>query len=650
LAPYAEDHWKVNKKLVVDLGLRWDYIPPVHEKAIPLAGGNFTFSYLNPNIANPATGFPGALEFAGNYGGATGTISCGCTTPIQTYWKNWGPRVGVVYSIDDKTVFRTSFGLTYDQGGGTGGGQLSGGVGGANSSGQILGSSVSVSSPSAVTSGPAAGPSFWLGNQSYLGSNANTSLFGSGFTYPGPPTPGAATQNLNAGNYLLNGAVVAPQPMGYDDLYQSGRAPEYTFYNVGFERTITRDMTLTVAYVGSEAHHAYIKGGASPRGYYSNQLDPKYLLAFGPLAGTNSAGKANAIPLLLAPATSGNVAIANGAMAGAINTSAAGNFIAAANAFPNTSTLTIGQLLVAFPQYSTVQDSWGGPNTENYSYNAFQLILSQRLAHGLTFNINWTYMKDIGDDGGFRSGFPIPPGAVDGSNQSYKADRIDRALTQLDIPENLTAYGVYQLPIGTAGHWGGNSLLTREVVGGWQLTGVYTYSAGTPVNVTWSTGVNGCPNSPVSTTTSGSQANLCLPSYNPAFTGSARQGGSYGTGPNGVIVSNKTLQYLNPAAFQAPTDISTVPGFHQYLIGNVSRAAPYGLRNPGSQNLNAGVRRTFPIAEGVAFSFQADCFNVWNKQTWGGPNGGWSPGSVTFGESGTPGAIRAFEFTGRVTF
>jgi hypothetical protein len=52
----------------------------------------------------------------------------------------------------------------------------------------------------------------------------------------------------------------------------------------------------------------------------------------------------------------------------------------------------------------------------------------------------------------------------------------------------------------------------------------------------------------------------------------------------------------------------------------------------------------------VAFSFQADCFNVWNKQTWGGPNGGWSVGSTTFGESGTPGAIRAFEFTGRVTF
>ena len=64
------------------------------------------------------------------------------------------------------------------------------------------------------------------------------------------------------------------------------------------------------------------------------------------------------------------------------------------------------------------------------------------------------------------------------------------------------------------------------------------------------------------------------------------------------------------------------------------------------------MRRTFPIAEGVAFSFQADCFNVWNKQTWGGPSGSWSPGSTTFGLASPPGSsdLRAFEFTGRVTF
>jgi hypothetical protein len=184
----------------------------------------------------------------------------------------------------------------------------------------------------------------------------------------------------------------------------------------------------------------------------------------------------------------------------------------------------------------------------------------------------------------------------------------------------------------------------REVIGGWQVSGVYTYGSGGPISVTWS---GGCANQAVPNGVS------CLPSVNPAFTGSARQNGSYGSGPNGFILANATtakIQYLNPNAFQAPKDISTVAGFHQYLIGNAPRTAPFGLRNPGNQNLNANIRRTFPITERVAFAFQADCFNVWNKQTWGGPNGGWGVGSTTYGTSGAPSAIRAFQFTGRLSF
>ena len=571
-APYAEDHWKVSRKLTIDMGLRWDYLPPMHEKSTPLSGGNFTFSYLNPSILNPAAGFPGALEFAGNYGGGTGTISCGCVTPVQTYWKNYGPRLGLIYSVDDKTVFRAGAGLTYSQGGGTGGGQLSGGPApAANSSGQVLGAGTSVSSAGDVTSGSTAGPSFWLSNNAaYLGANANTALFGAGFTYPSAPTPGTATQSLVAGNYLQNGAVVTPGQMGYDDFYQSGRAPEYTFYNFGIERSITKDMTLSVTYVGSESHHTFIKGAQSPRGYWNNQLDPRYLLALGPVAGVSSSG--SAIPLLLAPATSGNVSIMN-----ANNVATPANstlFLQAAQAVPATSSLTIGQLLTAFPQYSSIADSWGGPNTENYNYNSFQLVLSQRMSHGVSFNVNYTFSKNVGDDGAFRSGFAIPAGAVDGSNAAWKQDRIDRARTQLDIPEIVNAYGTYILPFGTPGHLGGKSLLMREVIGGWQVSGIWTYSAGTPVSVTWS---GGCANAPVSSTTSGSIGNNCLPSYNPAFAGNnARMNGPYGSGPLGYVYCNTTgaapcgtkIQYLNPAAFVAPKDISTVPGFHQYLIGN----------------------------------------------------------------------------------
>jgi len=58
-APYVEDTWKVNSKLTIDMGLRWDYLQPYHELK-----NHFTF--MNPALTNPSTGTPSALQFAGN--------------------------------------------------------------------------------------------------------------------------------------------------------------------------------------------------------------------------------------------------------------------------------------------------------------------------------------------------------------------------------------------------------------------------------------------------------------------------------------------------------------------------------------------------------------------------------------------------------
>ena len=87
----------------------------------------------------------------------------------------------------------------------------------------------------------------------------------------------------------------------------------------------------------------------------------------------------------------------------------------AANANPNSSSLTIAQGLTAFPQYSGVTDLWGA-NSANLSYSSLQIMLLQRTTHGLSFNVNYTYSKNIGDDGTFRSGFDIPSAAISGGN------------------------------------------------------------------------------------------------------------------------------------------------------------------------------------------------------------------------------------------
>jgi hypothetical protein len=300
---------------------------------------------------------------------------------------------------------------------------------------------------------------------------------------------------------------------------------------------------------------------------------------------------------------------------------------------------------------------------QNFAYNSFQITLSQRESHGLSFNINYTYSKNIGDDSTFRNGFDIPAGASSNgasgaSTQAWKQDRIDRALTTTSQPQVVNAYGVYKLPFG-AGHLGGNSFWMRSLTSGWLLSGTYQYFSGLPVVVTWSGGcANAAPNS-----------GTCMPDVNtasPDFTSkNARLNGSYGTGPKGTIAGNlglaggTAIKYIDYNAFAIPADVSAVTNktTHQYLIGNAPRTASLGLRAPGSQIVNASVRRSFAIREGMSIVFEADCLNVWNKVVFSAPGGGWSATasqtSSTFGEvtgiAGNPGP-RDWQFAGHFNF
>jgi Carboxypeptidase regulatory-like domain len=625
IAPYVEDSFKVSQKLTLDLGLRWDYLPPYHEV-------NNHWTFLNPNLTNGATGTPGELQFAGNYGGPG--VSCGCRTPVHTYWGNWGPRVGAAFSPDDKTVLRAGVGVVFSAAGGVGGrGGAFGGTG-------QTGFNPTATGPAEVTSGAASGPSFYLNNSSGFTAAglANTSLFGPGYQYPANPTPNAAAQTQNTGFYL-NGAgkFVTASGVSYADPRISGRAPEFIFFNAGIERAVTKDMTIAVNYVGNESHFLInsTSSGANARGYWSNQLNPTYLAALGGVL--DSTGKT---PILIAPATPANVAIVQSKVPG---TSIPTFFQSAAG---GSTTATIAQGLTAFPQYSGVTDTWGS-NVGNFSYNSLQITLLQRMSNGLTFNINYTYSKNIGDDGTFRSGFDIPSAAISGGGQNWKQDRIERSWTTVSAPQSLHAYGVYQLPFGK-GHMGGNSMVVRALASGWQLSGIYTYGSGTPMAVISS----GC--SPTSYPGQGA----CMPDINTAFIGKdARINGSYGTGPNGTVASNLgTIKYVDSTAFKSATDVSTAPftgttHLQQFLLGNAPRTRPFNLNNPGTQNLDASVRRSFNLPREMALIFEVDCLNTWNKVTFSNPSASWASGSTTFGTiTGIANSPRDFQFAGHFNF
>lgn len=639
-SPYAMDTWKVSNKLTVDAGIRWDYFPPFHEV-------KDRWTFLNPNLINTATGTPGMMQFAGNYGGSG--VSCGCRTPVQGYFANFGPRIGLAYSVDDKTVFRAGIARVFSQAGGVGGrGGNAGGTG-------QLGFNITATASPEATKGSGAGPSYYLNNGSVFTSKGldNTDFLGKGFQYPANPVPNAAAQLLNTGNYLTgvtSTSVATASGVSFADFYLSGRAPEFTFWNVGLERSISRDMTIAVNYVGDQSH--FLNTGSNVRGYWANQLNPIYLAALGPATDTTGT-----TPLLLATATSANVAKAQSVMAGIKIPTFYQN---AANANPSSSTLTIAQGLVAFPQYSGVSDTWGA-NSANLTYHSLQIVLQQRMAHGFSFNANYTYSKNIGDEGTFRSGFDIPAGAVSGSSQAYHQDRIDRSWTTNSVPQNFHAFGVWQLPFGK-GHIGSDSMLVRTLAGGWQFSGIYTYSSGSPMAVT-----NGVCSTGGATATYPLQGQ-CMTDTVPLVT-DARIGGSYGSGPDGFntcnigLVSGCTpVKYVDQTKFRMPTNVSTVAGKPIYLIGNTARTAALGLRNPGNQNFDASIRRSFVLPhEFGSLVFQVDCINVWNKVKFGNPNVAWnatldSSNNVTkytgtFGQiNSASGNARDFQFAAHYNF
>jgi hypothetical protein len=622
-APYVQDDWKVTPKLTLNIGLRWDYLPTYTEVLD-------RWSFLNPNIANPVTGNNGALQFAGTHGGAG--VSCNCRTPVNNYLKNFGPRIGLAYSLNDKTVIRGGYALLYSHGGGTGG---AGGA--ATGTGQDgFTSKVNFTEGAA---GPQAGPTFYLNNNPAF-SAPNAQFGGPGFSLAPPAAISAITQTFDTGFYVCagqlnpacNGAVGTSAGNGsaiaYADPYLGGRAPELSFYNFGFQRELIKDYTITINYVGSQTH--FLVGPGNLRGLQSGQLDPKYLVL-----GAN----------LAKPATAANIAAAQNASGLTLPVPYPGYTAAAAL----NSSATIAHMLTWMPQFSGTTDTW--PAAANANYNALQLSLAKAFTQGLTFNVNYTYSKNIDDAGTARSGWAIP-GSATSNGTSWAADRIDRSLSINDLPELLTIFGVYQLPFGK-GHIGTDHFAVRAIAGGWQFSEIFQYASGLPLALT----------ATCSSTQNVGQG-TCMPDFNPNFAGSPRTTDKWGAGATAANLGQKSYLngYINSAAGGAgvggaacAASFGPFCNSNNYSIGNLTRIAPYGLRGPDTYRLSASLNRTFDLSDRFKLVFRVDCQNVTNHTTFGNnaQNNqiGLNVNASTFGTLNFASAdSRAFQFSGRISF
>ncbi len=99
---FVQDDWRVNKKLVLNIGLRW-------ETNLPPTGLDDRWSDFSPTTPNPgAGGIPGAVIFAGSGPGRQGSRSL-----ADSYYRAFGPRFGFAYSATEKTVIRGGYARSY---------------------------------------------------------------------------------------------------------------------------------------------------------------------------------------------------------------------------------------------------------------------------------------------------------------------------------------------------------------------------------------------------------------------------------------------------------------------------------------------------------------------------------------------------------
>src|SRR3984957_8906610 len=98
---FAQDSWKINPKLTIIYGARYEIFTPFTEAHNRISNYDFLEA-----VANPAAATSTALKIAGANG-------VSATAGIPTQYNNIAPRVGFAFSARPSTVIRGGYGLSY---------------------------------------------------------------------------------------------------------------------------------------------------------------------------------------------------------------------------------------------------------------------------------------------------------------------------------------------------------------------------------------------------------------------------------------------------------------------------------------------------------------------------------------------------------
>jgi hypothetical protein len=423
---FAQDNWKVNAKLTLNLGLRYDVTLPRKDRYNRQ-------NWFDTNVMNPLNG--GSITYTDQITGQPVTValkggevfaSSKQRTNYVTDWHDIQPRFGFAYQFAPKMVVRGGYGIYYGQ-------SRSGVTGVAPYGSQGFNQFTNV-----VTTyhNDHATPYLHLSNP-----------FPNGLIQPAGNTLGL----MNDVGFGANGPLRIPS---------ANQTPYEQSWSFGIERELPSSIVINAEYIGKKGTHLPFSGSAQ-RDYLGSWVES--LPTQVPDPNNPDPCQSFSVPCL-------NKLVDN-PFASVITdpNSTLGS---------NSPQISYYQLLLPYPQFT-------GVSTEplliaNSTYHALQLLAEKRYSNGLQFLATFTWSKSI-DDSSQADDNVTWLGSFS-SLQDPNKPWLERSLSTFDIPYVIQFSYSYDLPIGRGRALLGNMPRWAEaIVGGWKTNGIWRISDGRPL-------------------------------------------------------------------------------------------------------------------------------------------------------------------------
>lgn len=629
LSGYIADDWKVNRKLTLNLGLRWEWFGWPEEKDGRI--GNFDPALVtNPN--NPLSGFIvpsnvgttgfGAIDTAV---GATARANTKHTLNGQDL-NNFAPRFGFAFSPleSNRLVIRGGYGIFFDR-------PSAAFINTIFSNYPFL-REVEVTFPGSAVPLTSAfsrqDPNFpfnqYLPNRIFRTAGAN----GTYQLRDGTNVTSGADGTLNpidpATGLPIRGNIA--ETFEFRAIDRNLRTPYVQQWNIGTQYEVSKNLLIEVRYVGTKgtkllqavsfAQGFDLNDSRTPD-YIFERFNQAYVAAGSPNGALNAGATARA------RGVGRSFGFANPTLGGLVDYNLG----------------TPGGAVISFEARSPylgfdVPEAILLGNSGSSIYHSAQISLTRRFARGLEFNAAYTFSKSL-DNGSADPGSTAGGGKPDLPNVGFTAQgnafdtSNNRAPSDFDRPHRFSASFVYDFP--TFGR-------TSKLAKGWRVSGFAQAQSGVPYSI-FATETVAATAAQYANLRLGSAGLYRLAFGRPSLCGTLDQLGQTGSDP--------TEQAFNPAALCSP--LSLAGGYPNNLgFGSLGRNV---LRAFSQKRFDVGLSKNTQFSERVGLEFRWDVFNIFNNVNFAVPNNVIGEAGTDFGKiTDTVGGPRVMQFGMKLKF